>query len=210
MIKVLDYGMGNTASMLNMVRKAGGKAELCSAPTALEGASAIILPGVGAFDNGMSKLDSSGLLDDLHRKVLEEKVPFLGVCLGMQLLFDKSEEGQLPGLGWVRGSVNRFDFSSLPLEDSLKIPHMGWNVVNPKAFDNLYCGLENEARFYFVHSYHVHCAESSDVLATAKYGYEFTCSVQHENIWGAQFHPEKSHRFGVQFLKNFIEEVDHA
>jgi len=210
MIKVLDYGMGNTASMLNMIRKAGGQAELCSNPEDLNNASAIILPGVGAFDNGMDKLEKSGLLDVLRHKVLEDKVPFLGVCLGMQLLFEKSEEGQQPGLGWLKGNVTRFDFSGLHLDRSLKIPHMGWNVVHPHTYENLYAGLEEEARYYFVHSYHVNCINSADVLATTNYGYEFACSVRHENIWGAQFHPEKSHRFGVQFFKNFLKEVCHA
>jgi len=210
MIKVLDYGMGNTASMLNMIRKAGGQAELCSKSEGLDNASAIILPGVGAFDNGMDKLEKSGLHDALRHKVLDDKVPFLGVCLGMQLLFEKSEEGKQPGLGWLKGNVTRFDFSGLQHDQSLKIPHMGWNVVRPNTYENLYTGLEEEARYYFVHSYHVNCANPSDVLATAHYGYEFTCSVRNENIWGAQFHPEKSHRFGIQFFKNFLKEVNHA
>jgi len=210
MIKVLDYGMGNTASMLNMIRKAGGQAKLCSNPKEFCSATMIILPGVGAFDNGIEKLTNSGLLEALKQKVLEDKVPFLGVCLGMQLLFDKSEEGKLPGLGWIKGDVTRFDFSSIQSNGRLKVPHMGWNVVNPKTYDNLFAGLEDEARFYFVHSYHVNCSDPSDILATANYGYEFICSVRHENIWGAQFHPEKSHRFGVQFFKNFLKKIEHA
>lgn len=210
MIKVLDYGMGNTASMLNMIRKAGGQAELCSDSNELESASMIILPGVGAFDNGIEKLKDSGLLEPLKQKVFEEKVPFLGVCLGMQLLFEKSEEGEFPGLGWIRGEVIRFDFSRVEQEKTLKVPHMGWNLVKPSTYVNVFSGLEKEARFYFVHSYHVNCHDPDDVLATTHYGYEFTCSVRHDNIWGAQFHPEKSHRFGVQFFKNFLKEVDHA
>ncbi|MDC0994017.1 imidazole glycerol phosphate synthase subunit HisH [bacterium] len=210
MIKILDYGMGNTASLLNMIRKAGGQAELCSKSEGLDNASAIFLPGVGAFDNGMEKLEESGLLDCLRHKVLDDKVPFLGVCLGMQLLFEKSEEGLRPGLALLKGNVTRFDFTGLKLSQSLKVPHMGWNVVHPSTYDNLYAGLEEEARFYFVHSYHVNCGNSSDVLATAYYGYEFPCSVRHENIWGAQFHPEKSHRFGIHFFKNFLKELDHA
>ena len=202
--------MGNTASMLNMIRKAGGQAELCAAPSDLESASAIILPGVGAFDNGMTKLAHSGLLETLGHKVIEEKLPFLGVCLGMQLLFDKSEEGKLPGLGWIKGDVTRFDFTGIHTNERLKVPHMGWNLVYPKTYENVFAGLEDEARFYFVHSYHVNCANTSDILATANYGYEFTCSVRHDNIWGVQFHPEKSHRFGIQFFKNFLKEIDHA
>lgn len=210
MIKILDYGMGNTASILNMIRKVGGQAELCSSSTGLKLAEVIILPGVGSFDNGMIKLQNSGLVDALHRKVIEEKVPFLGICLGMQLLFEKSEEGDLPGLGWIKGDVTHFEFSALESNDRLKIPHMGWNVVCPKAHDDLLFDFEDEARFYFVHSYHVNCANPSDVLATATYGYDFTCSIRHDNIWGAQFHPEKSHKFGFQFFKRFLKEVGYA
>ena len=210
MIKILEYGMGNTASILNMIRKAGGEAELCSSARELETPSAIILPGIGAFDNGMVKLKESCLLDAVQSSVLDDKIPFLGICLGMQLLFEKSEEGQVPGLGWLRGEVKKFDFSQLNLEKPLKVPHMGWNLVNPCSYDNLYAGLEDEARFYFVHSYHVNCSNDKDVLASAHYGYDFTCSVHKDNIWGAQFHPEKSHRFGVQFFKNFLKEIGHA
>ena len=194
MIKVLDYGMGNTASILNMIRKSGGEAELCAEPEQLACASAIVLPGVGAFDNGINKLKSSGLLEVLKEKVLKEKVPFLGVCLGMQLLFGKSEEGMQAGLGWLKGDVKKFNFPSDFHLKKLKIPHMGWNVVKPIGYNNLYVGMDDEVRFYFVHSYHVTCENESDILATTNYGYEFTCSVQRENIWGVQFHPEKSHQ----------------
>ena len=210
MIAVLDYGMGNSASIFNMIRKAGGEARICTSPESLESASAILLPGVGAFDNGITKLKESGFLAVLENKVLNEKKPFLGICLGMQLLFEKSEEGNLPGLGWLKGKVTKFDFSSLDSPKPLKVPHMGWNLVRPHNYHDLYAGLENEARFYFVHSFHVNCDNQSDIIATANYGYEFTCSVRHDNIWGAQFHPEKSHRFGIQFFKNFLKEVSHA
>ena len=207
MIKILDYGMGNTASMLNMIRKSGGEAEFCSKAENLESATKIVLPGVGSFDNCIEKLNESGMLETLTRKVLDEKVPFLGVCMGMQLLFEKSEEGELPGLGWIKGDVARFDFTRLEQHKSLKIPHMGWNVVEPNTYANVFSGLEEEARFYFVHSYHVNCSDSSDILATTHYGYEFTCSIHRDNIWGTQFHPEKSHRFGMQFFKNFLKEI---
>jgi glutamine amidotransferase len=206
MIKILDYGMGNTASMLNMISKAGGQAELCADPAELKSAKMIILPGVGAFDNGVEKLTNSGFLNILEEKVMKDNVPFLGVCLGMQLLFKASEEGNLAGLGWVDGSVVRFDFSKEKLATGLKIPHMGWNVVKPKTYQNVFFGLEREARFYFVHSYHVVCNNSDDILATACYGYDFTCAIRKKNIWGVQFHPEKSHRFGLQFFKNFLKE----
>ena len=210
MIKILDYGVGNTASILNMIRKVGGKAELCSKPSELDSATAIILPGVGSFDNAMIKLKNSGLLDVLCSKVLKEKIPFLGICLGMHLLFERSEEGKLPGLGWIMGNVVRFNFSGMQPNERFNIPHMGWNVVKPKMYKNLFLGLENEARFYFIHSYHVNCSNASDVLATANYGYDFTCSVHHDNIWGLQFHPEKSHRFGFQLFKNLLNQLDCA
>jgi glutamine amidotransferase len=205
MIKILDYGMGNTASIMNMIHKVGGKAEVCSRPSELDLATAIILPGVGSFDNAMIKLNNSDLLKVLCSKVLKEKILFLGICLGMQLLFERSEEGKLPGLGWIKGNVTRFNFSGM----GLNIPHMGWNFINPKISENLFFGLENEARFYFVHSYHVNC-NSSNVLASTNYGYQFPCVVRHENILGVQFHPEKSHRFGMQIFKNFLKEIDCA
>ena len=210
MIKIIDYGMGNTASMLNMIRKVGGQAELCAIPSELNSAKAIILPGVGSFDNAITKLENSGFSEALHSKVIKEKIPFLGVCLGMQLLFEKSEEGKLPGLKWVEGDVKHFDFSDIQFKDPLKVPHMGWNVITPKTYKGLFSGLGNEARFYFIHSYHVNCSNPLDVLATANYGYEFTCSVRHDNIWGVQFHPEKSHQFGIQVFKNFLKEIGHA
>ena len=210
MIKIIDYGMGNTASMLNMLRKVGGQAELCSIPGELNSATAIILPGVGSFDNAITKLENSGFLEALHSKVIKEKIPFLGVCLGMQLLFEKSEEGKLPGLKWVEGDVKHFDFSDIQFKNCLKAPHMGWNVVTPKTYEGLFSGLEDKAQFYFLHSYHVNCSNASDILASANYGYEFTCSVRHYNIWGVQFHPEKSHRFGIQIFKNFLKEIRHA
>ena len=210
MIKIIDYSMGNTASILNMIRKVGGQAELCAIPSELNSATAIILPGIGSFDNAITKLENSGFSEALHSKVIKEKIPFLGVCLGMQLLFEKSEEGKLPGLKWVEGDVKHFDFSDIQFKDRLKVPHMGWNVITPKTYKGLFSGLENEARFYFIHSYHVNCSNPLDVLATANYGYEFTCSVRHDNIWGVQFHPEKSHQFGIQIFKNFLKEIGHA
>lgn len=206
MIAIIDYGMGNAGSILNMLRRVGGEAVVTSESSELANASALILPGVGAFDNGMEKLTSSGLLPVVRDKVLLQKVPFLGVCLGMQLLFRSSEEGQAPGLGWVPGEVRRFDFGSRSME-SLKVPHMGWSEIEATPGNILFRGLEEKARFYFVHSYHVECEDEKHVSAYARYGYRFACAVQHENIFGAQFHPEKSHRFGMTFFRNFLEHV---
>ena len=207
MVVILDYGMGNTGSILNMVCRAGGKAIITADLEKIEQATAIILPGVGAFDNGMKKLNDSGILEILNKKVLVDKTPFFGVCLGMQLLFKRSEEGVLPCLGWIPGVVNRFKFDQVENKKQLKIPHMGWNVIEPKASDSLYRGLENEGRFYFVHSYHVVCENEDHVLAVANYGYKFVCSVHKENIFGAQFHPEKSHRFGMAVFRNFLKDA---
>lgn len=204
MIVILDYGMGNPGSILNMVRKAGGEALVSARHEDVRAASGLILPGVGAFDNGMEKLQSLGLIRVLEERVLLAKVPFLGICLGMQLMFQGSEEGMLPGLGWLRGHVRRFDFSTAPDGRRLKIPHMGWNVARPVTHESLFSNLRDEARFYFVHSYHACCDDPQDVLATCRYGYDFTCAVQRGNLFGCQFHPEKSHRFGLALVSSFI------
>lgn len=204
MILILDYGMGNVASMSNMLRKVGGEAIVSVDPHDIERADAIVLPGVGAFDNGMIKLKESGLISLIEKRVLQEKVPFLGVCLGMQLLFNSSDEGTSLGLGWLDGHVKRFDFSSLIDSSRLKVPHMGWNYIK-HAEDPLFEGFGSDARFYFVHSYHVNCNNSKDEIAKANYGIEFTCAVRHDNIYGVQFHPEKSHKFGEKLFNNFLK-----
>lgn len=203
---ILDYGMGNTASILNMLHRLGGEAVISSDRQQILEANALILPGVGAFDNAMQKLNDTGLVDLIKQRIQEDKIPFMGICLGMQLLFDSSEEGELPGLGLIPGVVKRFDFSFLN-KHQLKIPHMGWNVVRPKSESPLFKGFEPDPRFYFVHSYHAVCADSNHVAATCDYEYQFTCAVQKENIFAVQFHPEKSHKFGMQLFKNFLERL---
>ena len=147
------------------------------------------------------------MIDLLNEKVVKNKTPFLGVCLGMHLLFENGAEGVLPGLGWIKGSVVKFDFSQIQDRKRLKIPHMGWNIVKPLNYDSLFNGLEAEARFYFVHSYHVICSNPREILATTTYGHEFTCAVRKDNIFGTQFHPEKSHRFGLNLFRNFLDYV---
>ena len=204
MLVILDYGMGNAGSIANMVRKVGGRAVLSIEPDVIEAADRLVLPGVGAFDNAMQRLHQSGLVPLLEKKVLIDHTPFLGVCLGMQLLFERSEEGSRPGLGWLKGGVRKFDFRGVHEADHLKVPLMGWNEVKPCRFDSLFAGLEEEARFYFVHSYHAECDDSADVLATSHYGYDYTCAVQRGRIFGAQFHAEKSHRFGMKLFQNFL------
>lgn len=202
MIVVIDYGMGNMGSILNMLKKVGAEATVSSDKAVISRASKLILPGVGAFDNGMKNLNRLDLLPVLNRKAKDEKIPVLGVCLGMQLLTKGSEEGDLPGLGWIDAETVKFRFDKS--DQTLKIPHMGWNTVEIKRADGIFEDMHEEPRFYFVHSYYVKCAEDADVLATTHYGHEFTSSLRRENIWGTQFHPEKSHKFGMRVFQNFV------
>lgn len=202
MITVVDYGGGNIGSVLNMIRKVGGQAMASGRVEDLQSAEKILLPGVGSFDNAMSRLQALELIDSLKSRA-RAGIPLLGICLGMQLLCDGSEEGQLPGLGLVPGRVRRFRFEG----DSaaLKIPHMGWNSATPALPHALLRGLESGARFYFVHSYYFDCADPADALLQSVYGHAFASGVQRGNVVGVQFHPEKSHRFGMQLLRNFVE-----
>lgn len=206
MLAIVDFGSGNTGSILNMVRKVGGEAIVTSSEQDIRSASGIILPGVGAFDAVAHNLQKSGLQPLLAECALSLHVPFLAICVGMQLLFDTSEEGSLAGLGWIPGKVKRFDLSDMTDGARLRVPHMGWNIVNPRSNSALFHDLEMNARFYFVHSYHAECAAEYQ-LASTDYGYPFTCAVQRDNIYGVQFHPEKSHRFGMQLFQNFIGRV---
>ena len=203
MVVIVDYGMGNLGSILNMLRKIGTPAVISSKEEDVEQADKLILPGVGAFDNGISSLTRLGLIPHLDQKVLQEKTPTLGICLGMQLFGKKSEEGRLPGLGWIDAEVRKFQFEETGCR--LKIPHMGWNVVKTRRQSHLYKGLEKDSRFYFAHSYHVVCSNADDPVAETVYGHKFTSSLQRDNILGVQFHPEKSHKFGMTLLRNFID-----
>jgi glutamine amidotransferase len=202
LIVILDYGMGNVGSILNMFKKIGVQANLAYDHKEIELADKIVLPGVGAFDSGMEALQRYNLIEILKYQVVEKKKPLLGICLGMQMLGRKSEEGALPGLGFIPFDNIRFSFSP---ELNLKIPHMGWNQVNIQATTALTKSLPDNERYYFVHSYHAKCDNSKNVLMTCDYGYEFTAAVYYENIFGVQFHPEKSHLFGMRILKNFVE-----
>lgn len=201
MLVIIDYGMGNLGSILNMLRKVGAMAIISEKPEDAATASQLILPGVGAFDQGMSQLAQRGFLPVLHRQVLEKHVPILGICLGAQLLCKQSEEGQLPGLGWIDAKVVRFNpHAGYP---PLKVPHMGWNDVKPVKPSALFKNMPAPARFYFVHSYHIECAHAQDVMAQTSYGGDFTSAVEKDNIMGVQFHPEKSHKFGMCLMQNF-------
>lgn len=203
MIVIIDYGLGNLGSISNMFRKIGVEARVASGPSAIDNADKLILPGVGAFDSGMKNLQERGFIPVLNKKVLEDKTPILGVCLGMQLMGKQSEEGDLPGLGWVDAVSIRFRFAGN--NTGLRIPHMGWNMLSFPRPHPLFSGLERDNRYYFVHSYHLVCSNMENILSTTEYGHDFTSSVINHNIVGVQFHPEKSHKYGMQLLKNFSD-----
>ena len=204
MICIIDYGMGNVGSIVNMFKKIGIKSVVSSDPNIINQADKLVLPGVGAFDRGMQNLIDRGLIDLLNTRVLKENVPILGLCLGMQLFTRSSEEGSSSGLGWVDAKTVRFIF---PQGDnkSLKVPHMGWNTIKICKQHSLFSNYAEPPRFYFVHSYYVQCAIQETILATSHYGIEFASMIIQDNIIGAQFHPEKSHSFGMRLLKNFAE-----
>lgn len=202
MIVVVDFSMGNIGSILNMLKKISAAGTISSDPAEIRNADKLILPGVGAFDQGMASLDRLGLIPVLSEKVLQERAPVLGICLGMQLMTNSSEEGKLPGLGWIDAKTVRLRHDPAL---NLKVPHMGWNTVSVRKESALFRDMFPEPRFYFVHSYHAVCEDPADVLTVTQHGYEFTSAFQHGNIIGVQFHPEKSHQFGMQLLKNFAE-----
>jgi glutamine amidotransferase len=210
MIVVVDYGMGNLGSILNMLKKIDAPAKISSDREEISAADKLILPGVGAFDTAMRNLHDSGLKDVLDELVLHRHRPTLGVCLGMQLLTGGSEEGNLPGLGWIAGTTKKFRFDGAGAQADLKVPHMGWNTILPpkpgELVKPLARGLDDPpARFYFVHSYHVTVDEPSDAAAWTHHGYDFVSMVQRGHVMGTQFHPEKSHKFGMKVLRNFAE-----
>lgn len=200
MIVIVDYGLGNLASVLNMFKKIGVKEVVISSDkVVIANASKLLLPGVGAFDAGMSNLEASGLIPILNKKVLEDKTPILGICLGMQLLTKRSDEGVKNGLGWLEAETIKFNPKS---ELKLKVPNMGWSYVSVQKQNKL-IDSNSKHRFYFVHSYHVVCDNKEDVIGTSDFGGEFTSIINHQNIYGAQFHPEKSLKFGMKVLENF-------
>lgn len=206
MITLVDYGMGNVGSILNAINKIGGEAMVSDDPTRIAEADALILPGVGAFDTAMRTLRERGLTQALETCVVQRGRPILGICLGMQVLGSSSEEGELPGLGWLDAKCVRFRSTN---EDfPIKIPNMGWKEIAPIGNSELFRGMEGPIKFYFVHSYHLVCQDHSAAIATAYHGeVPFTCAVQQENIFGVQFHPEKSHKFGLGLLKRFWDHV---
>lgn len=202
MILVLNSGAGNFCSVARMIQAAGGQARIGHSKHEIASATKIILPGVGHFDNGMRGLHSAGIVDVIKHKVLTEGIPILGICLGMQLLCLKSEEGNAPGLGLIDANVERFRFLST---EQLKVPHMGWNAVKAEKINALLPVSDKEQRFYFVHSYRVIPNNSDIVIGKTYYGSDFCAAFQKRNIFGVQFHPEKSHRFGLELIRRFVE-----
>jgi glutamine amidotransferase len=199
-ITIIDYGVGNLGSVKNMLRKAGFESVLASDIGSVERASKIILPGIGAFDHCMQQFNASGLRTAVTKKVIEEKAPLLGICVGLQMLMENSEEGTETGLGWISGKTVKFKKEQL---GDLKIPHMGWTEVKILKTSLLTKDLGEQPRFYFVHSFHVLPHQKEDELLEASYGYDFTAGVSRDNLYGVQFHPEKSHRYGMRILENF-------
>lgn len=203
MIRIVDYGVGNIQAFLTMFKRLGLEATRARSADELEGASRLILPGVGAFDTAMTLLNQSGMRPRLEEMVLEQQVPVIGICVGMQMLAGGSDEGELPGLNWVPGRVKAF--ANTPASKDLPMPHMGWNDIKVKPGHKLFTDFEPEPRFYFLHSYYFDAEDKADVAATAEYGLDFDCIVSRGHIHGVQCHPEKSHHFGAQLLKNFAE-----
>jgi glutamine amidotransferase len=203
MITIIDYGLGNLGSVKNMLKKVGEEALVTSDKEEVLAASKILLPGVGAFDKAIENLHRLDLFLPIVEKVLQKKTPILGICLGMQLLGKGSQEGLLEGFGFVDAFAQRFDFHGENRD--LPVPHMGWNRLHHQKASALFDDMPPNERFYFVHSYAVKCHDEADILTTTRYGYDFVSSFEKENVIGCQFHPEKSHRFGMQLLKNFAE-----
>jgi glutamine amidotransferase len=193
--------MGNMGAVLNTLSRIGIDARVSSDLSDIKAAEKLIIPGVGAFDKGMGNLEERHIVSLLNKRVLEDKIPVLGICLGLQLMSKMSEEGTLRGLGWLEADTKLFRFNNT--KSNVKVPHMGWGTIKIKRKNALFNNIGNDSKFYFLHSYHIVCNNDKDVLATATYGYEFVCAVKKDNIFGVQFHPEKSHKAGIEVLKNF-------
>ena len=203
MITIIDYGLGNVLAFLNVYKRLNIPAMIAKSRVDLEGASKFVLPGVGDFDHAMQLLQNSGMRETLDEMVIERGLPVIGICVGMQILAHSSTEGELPGLCWIDGKVLKFEPTCN--RQKMRLPHMGWNDVIPNGKSALFSGLEENARFYFLHSYYFDCTSEDEVVAQTEYGQPFACAVQSKNVYGVQFHPEKSHHYGSQLLKNFAE-----
>ena len=203
MIGIINYGSGNIHAIAKIYNNLNIENQLISNPKELNNANKLILPGVGSYDATMKQLIESGLKDEMNKLVLREKIPVLGICVGLQVMGYGSEEGKLSGLGWIPGKVKKFN--TLKIESKPKLPHMGWNQINDKRKHPLFDGIDKDFGFYFVHSFHFECEQNKNILSTSTYGYEFTSSIYKDHIFGTQFHPEKSHSNGIKLFKNFAE-----
>ena len=203
MIVIIDYGLGNIKAFSNVYKRLNVPHTFANTVDQLKTASKIILPGVGAFDHAMTMLNQSGMRDVLDELVLEKEVPVLGICVGMQMMANSSEEGVLDGLGWVPGTVKRFSYADVSVVEKHPLPHMGWNNIVVEKDDPLFSDLDEDPRFYFLHSYFFECEKEEHSIAAAEYGIKYSCIVRNKNIYGVQCHPEKSHHNGVGLLKNF-------
>jgi glutamine amidotransferase len=203
MITLIDYGVGNIFAFQNVYKRLDIPTKIAKTISDLEDAEKLILPGVGAFDYAMDQLNASGMRDKLDELVLEKKIPVIGICVGMQMMGNKSEEGRAEGLKWLDADILKFDESLI--QQRTKLPHMGWNDVTPNLDHPLFKGLEKDAIFYFLHSFYFSCKNQSDSIAISDYGKKFTSAVNHNNIYGIQFHPEKSHQYGEKLLQNFAQ-----
>lgn len=203
MITIIDYGLGNVLAFVNVYNRMNVPVTVAKSADDLRNASRLILPGVGSFDHAIRQLDQSGMRQLVEQLVIRDKLPVLGICVGMQMLAKSSDEGKLPGLGWIDGTVKKFDLSAMSPDTNL--PHMGWNDVTPVAEGGLFKGIDKDSRFYFLHSFYFECHQQSNILAVSDYSGNFSCAVRQDNVFGVQFHPEKSHHFGNQLLKNFSE-----
>ena len=201
MITIIDYGVGNISAFQNVYKSLDIPTQIAKSVEDLQEVEKLILPGVGAFDYAMSQLNQSGMRERLDELVLIQKTPVIGICVGMQMMGHQSDEGQLKGLQWIDANIRKFDESTL--HQRTKLPHMGWNDVFPVSTHPLFEGLEKDALFYFLHSYYFECNNKEDILATSDYGVSFTSAANHDNIYGIQFHPEKSHQYGEKLLHNF-------
>lgn len=203
MITIIDYGVGNVMAIANIYKRLNIPVTMARDAAAVRSASKVVLPGVGAFDWAMKRLNDSGMREPLDERVASGACDVIGICVGMQMLADRSDEGHTPGLGWVPGEVKLFDEGRFKVPTHL--PHMGWNDVVPQPGQPLFKGMETDARFYFLHSYYFVPRDAADVLSSADYGGPFTCGVRRGRVAGVQFHPEKSHQWGITLLKNFAE-----
>lgn len=203
MITIIDYGVGNINAFVNVYKRLDIPTKIAKTAADLNDAKKLILPGVGHFDHAMNELNKSGMKNKLNELVLQDKLPVIGICVGMHMMAKNSDEGKLLGLGWIDASVRKFDETKI--QQATRLPHMGWNDVVSAKQHSLFDGLEKEALFYFLHSYYFECNNQEDILATAEYGGIFSAAANCENVYGIQFHPEKSHHYGEILLHNFAK-----